>query len=54
MDYQMTLPKGGSITLEESKPEDSGKNRMRMYTFYEGVRSAGRRKPDGADEEKIS
>lgn len=54
MDYQMTLPNGGSVTLEESKPEDTGKNMMRMYTFYECVRSAGKRKPDGSDEEKTS
>lgn len=52
MDYQMTLPHGGTVILEETKPEDTGKNMMRIYTFYEGVRSAGRRKPDGADEEK--
>lgn len=52
MDYQMTLPGGRTVTLEESKQKDTEKNMMRMYTFYEGVRSAGRRKPDGADKEK--
>ena len=52
MDYQMTLPGGRTVTLEERKTEDTGKSMRRMYTFYEGIRSAGRRKPDGADEEK--
>lgn len=52
MDYQMTLPEGTTVILEESRQKDTGKNMMRMYTFYEGIRSAGRRKPDGADEEK--
>lgn len=49
MDYQMTLPHGENVILEESKPEDIGKNKERLYAIYESVRKAGGKKDNGRD-----